>query len=290
VRFESRLVTVRLLPAALAVALSAGLAACGGAAPTAAGPTTPPTTRPPAAATTTPPGVVVTSPAVRPRKAHRPRPAPAVTTTPPRTAAPPTHPPTPTPTVSSRPTVPISTATAPPSSRDYRFPVTGCSVSYGSSHHDYPATDVFAAQGCAFVAVVSGTVDEVSYHDTWSPKVNSGASRGGLSVSIVGTDGVRYYGSHLSAIAAGIAPGAHVHAGQLLGRVGKTGDARYVGTHVHFGISWPTRAGVWWVRRGMVSPYAYLNSWRSGGDLSPRSAVAAAHARYGDVPPCRVDC
>jgi peptidoglycan LD-endopeptidase LytH len=287
VRFESRLVTARLLPAALAVALSASLAACGGGPPSATGrPTAPPaatTTTAPTPAATTP---LVTTPPTRPRKAHRPRPA----ATSPRPTTAPTHQPSPTPTVSSRPTVPISTATAPPSSQDYRFPVTGCSVSYGSSHHDYPATDVFAAQGCAFVAVVSGTVDEVSYHDTWSPKVNSGASRGGLSVSIVGTDGVRYYGSHLSAIAAGIAPGVHVHAGQLLGRVGKTGDARYVGTHVHFGVSWPTRAGIWWVRRGMVSPYAYLNSWRSGGDLSPRSAVAAAHARYGDVPPCRVDC
>ena len=187
--------------------------------------------------------------------------------------------------------MPISTATAPPSSAyDYRFQVTSCSVSYGSSHHDYPATDIFAAKGCHFVAVVSGTVDEVSYHDTWSSKVNDGATRGGLSVSIVGKDGVRYYGSHLSSIASGIAPGVHVHAGQLLGYVGNTGDARYVATHVHFGVSWPTRAGVWWVRRGMVSPYTYLNSWRAGGNRSPRSAVAAEHAQDGDVPPCRVDC
>ncbi|MFL6136282.1 MAG: M23 family metallopeptidase [Frankiaceae bacterium] len=292
-RFDPAL-TGRLLPAALAVALSTGLAACGGgaAAPSAADRSTaPPATT--AVATTTPP-VAPASPSARPRKAHRPRPVvtspkPVPATTAPRPASSPPRP-SPSPTVSSRPTVPISTATAPPSSRDYRFPVVGCSVSYGSSHHDYPATDVFAAQGCAFVAVVSGTVDEVSSSDHWDPKINDGATRGGLSVSIVGADGVRYYGSHLSAIASGIAPGAHVHAGQLLGRVGKTGDAKYVGTHVHFGISWPTRAGVWWVRRGMVSPYAYLSSWRSGGDMSPRSAVAAAHARYGDVPPCRADC
>jgi murein DD-endopeptidase MepM/ murein hydrolase activator NlpD len=173
---------------------------------------------------------------------------------------------------------------------DYRFPVTGCSVSYGPYHHDYPATDVFAARGCSFVAVVAGTVDEVTYVDRWNPKVNSGATRGGLSVSIVGVDGVRYYGSHLSAIAPGIAPGVAVRAGQLLGRVGDSGDARGVGTHVHFGVSWPTRPGVWWVRRGMVSPYAYLNSWRRGGNASPRAAVARLHRDDGDVPPCRADC
>jgi murein DD-endopeptidase MepM/ murein hydrolase activator NlpD len=165
-----------------------------------------------------------------------------------------------------------------------------CSVSYGAAHHDYPATDIFAARGCRFVAVVSGTVDEVSYRDTWTSAENDGATRGGLSVSIVGADGVRYYGSHLSAIASGISPGAHVRAGQLLGLVGNTGDARGIATHVHFGVSWPTRPGVWWVRRGMVSPYDYLNSWRRGGDLSPRAAVRSAHARYGDVPPCRIDC
>jgi murein DD-endopeptidase MepM/ murein hydrolase activator NlpD len=171
----------------------------------------------------------------------------------------------------------------------YVFPVK-CSVSYAHSHHDYPATDIMAARGCAVVAVTTGRIDEVSYTDTWSSKHNDGALRGGLSISIVGDDGVRYYGSHLESIANGIAPGVRVHAGQLIGRVGDSGDARGGPTHLHFGLSWPTKADTWWVRRGMVYPWPYLDSWRAGGSKSPVAAVAALHAQDGDVPPCRVDC
>ena len=173
----------------------------------------------------------------------------------------------------------------------YRFPVAGCRVSYGRSHHDYPATDIFAARGCGFVAPVDGRVDEVSRTDRWSPASNLGADRGGRSVSIVGVDGVRYYGSHLEAVAAGIAPGVRVRAGRLLGRVGNSGSARVTAVHLHFAISWPTRPGVWWIRRGVVYPWRYLDSWRAGGDLSPARAVRAARAAAGrEVPPCQAFC
>jgi murein DD-endopeptidase MepM/ murein hydrolase activator NlpD len=182
---------------------------------------------------------------------------------------------------------PVAIAAAP---AHYVFPVAGCAVNYGAYHHDYPATDILTRKGCRFVATTSGVVDEVSSKDTWNPATNIGAVRGGLSVSIVGDDGVRYYGSHLQAIAPGIRHGVRVKAGQLLGYVGNSGDARYVATHVHYGISWPTRAGIWWVRRGWISPYRYLNSWRAGGQLSPKAAVAAAHKAAGDVPRCRAEC
>ena len=70
-------------------------------------------------------------------------------------------------------------------------------MSYGRSHHDYPATDIFAARGCTVVAPVTGRVDEVSTVDRWSSSTDRGADRGGRFFSIVGDDGVRYYGSHL---------------------------------------------------------------------------------------------
>ena len=88
-----------------------------------------------------------------------------------------------------------------------------------------------------------------------------------------------------------IAPGARVRAGQTLGRIDNSGDARYVPTHLHFGISWPTRDGVWWVRRGTVYPWPYLDSWRAGGNRSPALAVRAALAAAGRrVPPCHSGC
>jgi murein DD-endopeptidase MepM/ murein hydrolase activator NlpD len=170
----------------------------------------------------------------------------------------------------------------------YAFPIRGCRATYGHSHHDYPATDVFAARGCAVVSPVDGVVDEVSTVDRWSSRTNRGADRGGIAFSVVGTDGVRYYGSHLSTVR--VRPGQRVRAGQQVGTVGSTGSARGLAPHLHFGISWPTRHGVWWVRRGEVYPWPYLDSWRAGGRRSPAAAVAAKHRRLGDVPPCTSYC
>jgi murein DD-endopeptidase MepM/ murein hydrolase activator NlpD len=173
----------------------------------------------------------------------------------------------------------------------YRFPVAGCRAQYGGSHHDYPAADMFTGRGCAFVAPVAGRVDEVTRRDRWDQASDRGADRGGRSVSLVGVDGVRYYGSHLEAVAPGIAPGVTVRAGQPLGRIGNSGSARVTAVHLHFAISWPTRPGIWWVRRGMIPPAPYLDSWRAGGNLSPVRAVRAARAEAGrEVPACQARC
>jgi peptidoglycan LD-endopeptidase LytH len=202
---------------------------------------------------------------------------------------------------SGRPSGPATAplATAAPTSRSgaeparvrYVFPVAGCRASYGHVHHDYPATDVFAARGCAFVAPVDGRGDEVSRVDRWDPATDRASERGGLSVSLVGVDGVRYYGSHLMSVAPGVAPGLEVRAGRVLGRVGNTGNARDTASHLHFGISWPTPRGVWWVRRGVLYPWPYLDAWRRGRDRSPAAAVRAARARAGaTVPACTAAC
>ncbi|MFM9151797.1 MAG: M23 family metallopeptidase [Candidatus Planktophila sp.] len=167
----------------------------------------------------------------------------------------------------------------------YIFPVAGCEVNYARAHHDYPATDILAKAGCAFVAPIDGVIDEVNRVDTWSGKVNAGITRGGLSVSLIGVDGVRYYGSHLKSIYKTIEPGLQVKAGQRLGSVGATGSARGTSPHLHFGISWPTPADIWWVRRGAVLPWKYLDAWKAGKDLSPAKAVAAALKKSGEIPP-----
>jgi murein DD-endopeptidase MepM/ murein hydrolase activator NlpD len=124
----------------------------------------------------------------------------------------------------------------------YIFPVAGCEANYARAHHDYAATDILTKAGCKFVAPIDGVVDEVNRTDNWSGKTNLGIDRGGLYVSIIGTDGVRYYGSHLRSIPASIQPGLSVKAGRLLGSIGSTGSARGTAPHLHFGISWPTPA------------------------------------------------
>ena len=178
--------------------------------------------------------------------------------------------------------LPLSSANAAPI---YVFPVAGCEVNYARAHHDYAATDILAKAGCKFVAPINGVVDEVNRTDIWSGKTNLGIDRGGLYVSIIGEDGVRYYGSHLRSIPASIQPGVIIKAGRLLGAIGSTGSARGTAPHLHFGISWPTPPQTWWVRRGEVLPWKYLDAWKTGKDLSPVKEVNARKLKVGEIPP-----
>jgi murein DD-endopeptidase MepM/ murein hydrolase activator NlpD len=178
--------------------------------------------------------------------------------------------------------LPISSASAAPV---YIFPVAGCEVNYARAHHDYAATDIVTKAGCKFISPIDGVIDEVNRVDTWKSPPNLGITRGGLSVSLIGADGVRYYGSHLRSIPASIQPAVQVKAGRVLGAVGSTGSARGTAPHLHFGISWPTPADIWWVRRGEVLPWKYLDAWKKGKDLSPVKEVAARKAKRGEIPP-----
>ena len=177
---------------------------------------------------------------------------------------------------------PLSSASALPK---YTFPVADCEVNYARAHHDYAATDILAKAGCKFVAPISGVVDEVNREDRWRKPPNNGIDRGGLSVSIIGTDGVRYYGSHLKWIPKNIQPGVAVTVGQVLGSVGSTGSARGTAPHLHFGISWPTPPDIWWIRRGEVLPWRYLDSWKKGKDRSPVKEVQARKLKMGEIYP-----
>jgi len=181
---------------------------------------------------------------------------PAPTTTAPTTTATPstTAPPAPT-------TVPVARHVFPVR------PVDACS--YGDGHHDYPATDIFCPVGSTFVAVTDGVIDFVSRDDRWDPAVDDPATRGGRSVAVVGDDGVRYYGSHLSSVAPGIEPGVRVVAGQPLGATGDSGNAAGTDPHLHFGLSRPTTPDDWEVRRGEVNPFPYLERWRQGLPATP---------------------
>jgi murein DD-endopeptidase MepM/ murein hydrolase activator NlpD len=172
------------------------------------------------------------------------------------------------------PTGPPATASPP------RFPVAG-RVSYGPFHHDYPATDIFGRCGARVVAPAAGVVLEVARRDRWDPATDRGPDRGGRSFSLRGADEVRYYGSHLKAVRPGLRAGSTVQAGDTLGRVGHSGDARGIACHLHFGLSPVCRGtGDWRVRRGVVAPYPFLRSWQRGGQRSPAATVRRWEARH----------
>jgi murein DD-endopeptidase MepM/ murein hydrolase activator NlpD len=159
------------------------------------------------------------------------------------------------------------------------FPVVG-KYSYAHVHHDYPATDIITACGNEVRAATSGVILEVTRVDHWKASVDAGATRGGLSVSIKGDDGLRYYGSHMEAINKNIQPGVRVTAGESLGKIGQTGDAS--ACHLHFGISPICKGtGDWWIQRGVVWPWPYLDSWRSGGHKSPVAEIKTWQNKHG---------
>jgi peptidoglycan LD-endopeptidase LytH len=157
----------------------------------------------------------------------------------------------------------------------YVFPFSGREVSYGTTHHDYPAVDVFGC-GADVLAPTSGSVVEVGLVDRWDPSVDDPATRGGIFVSMLGDDGVRYYVAHLASTT--VTPDETVEAGSRLGVMGQTGNARNSACHTHLGISWPCPGGEWQVRRGEIWPAPYLDAWRTGEQRSPATDVAALAA------------
>jgi peptidoglycan hydrolase-like protein with peptidoglycan-binding domain len=86
--------------------------------------------------------------------------------------------------------------------------------------------DIAAKEGNALYAVVSGTVTKV-----YSPASDALAGNG---LRITRPDGTYVFYAHLSALAEGIAVGTAVTAGQLVGYVGKTGNAGL--PHLHLEV------------------------------------------------------
>ncbi len=174
----------------------------------------------------------------------------------------------------------LAAAGKPAARYKYVFPVRAAKASFHKTHSGYPATDIFAACGKPVLATTGGVVLEISKVDRYVKGKPAGPHNGGKFVAIKGDDGVRYYGSHLSKVQSGIKPGVRVKAGQVLGKVGRTGNASGV-CHLHYGISPPCKkAGDWRVRRGVVWPAKYLSSWRKGGQKSPAAAVQAWNKKH----------
>ena len=93
------------------------------------------------------------------------------------------------------------------------------------SAHWHQGTDIFATYGTPLIASENGTV----------ARIGTG-TLGGNKLWVVGESGTEYYYAHLSAFAAGLSDGMRVTAGQLVGYVGDTGNARGTSPHLHFEI------------------------------------------------------
>lgn len=85
---------------------------------------------------------------------------------------------------------------------------------------------------------------------------------GGLSVSILGDDGLRYFYTHLDSIPAGLAAGQRVHLLDVIGYVGNSGNASGGPTHLHFAVYAPTSDGSAWMA---FDPTPHLIDRSSGG-------------------------
>jgi murein DD-endopeptidase MepM/ murein hydrolase activator NlpD len=85
--------------------------------------------------------------------------------------------------------------------------------------------DIFARRGTPVVAAASGEVVRIG-HDRL----------GGNVVWVAGEGARMYYYAHLMQFRDGLHVGEQVRAGETLGRVGNTGNARDTPPHLHFGI------------------------------------------------------
>ena len=92
-----------------------------------------------------------------------------------------------------------------------------------SGGRTHKGTDIFAPMGSPAYAVTAGVVTRTS-----------SSANGGLGLYLRGNDGNEYYYAHMSSFTS--SPGQRVSAGQMVARVGDTGNARGGAPHIHFEI------------------------------------------------------
>ena len=110
----------------------------------------------------------------------------------------------------------------------------GAARSQGRSHE---GIDIFAARGTPIQSTTQGIVRKVGENNL-----------GGRVVVIVGPGGAGHYYAHLEDYA-DIAPNDWVNAGDIIGYVGDSGNAKGTPPHVHYGI---------YINGSAVNPYPYL--------------------------------
>ena len=148
----------------------------------------------------------------------------------------------------------------------YVFPFAKVAVQYPKDHLHYPAVDV---EGCyaRILAPTAGVISQLHRLDKWTPENDSPGTRGGLSITVQGDDGVRYFFSHLGRIK--VVKNQRVSAGDWIGVMGSSGNARVTRCHTHLGMSRVCPVVEAFLLQGEIWPQKYLKAWRAGRQLSP---------------------
>lgn len=160
-----------------------------------------------------------------------------------------------------------NTAHAENESQTYVFPFSKVPVHYPRDHVGYPAVDV---EGCyaRLHAPTAGTITNIRRRDKWTKLADLPGTRGGLTITLIGDDGVRYYFSHLGRVK--VTLNQRVTAGDWIGVAGSSGNARITRCHTHFGISRVCPRAEVYLLQGEIWPQKYLDAWRKGQQLSPK--------------------
>jgi hypothetical protein len=154
----------------------------------------------------------------------------------------------------------------------YTFPVRG-STSFSRYRPGFPAIDIYAGCGSTVVAPVGGEVKSLVRKDTWSSTNDTADTKPGVELTLVGPGNVRYVFSHLKSVPYSVQPNQYLSTGTVMATAGNSGNAGSEPCGARVSISPACGPLSWWLKPGGVSPYPYLESWKSGGNSSPVKAV-----------------
>jgi murein DD-endopeptidase MepM/ murein hydrolase activator NlpD len=140
----------------------------------------------------------------------------------------------------------------------YVFPVDdGASYvdTYGANRNDvydgwHHGDDLFARLGTPIVAVANGKLSLVGWNRL-----------GGWRLWLTDGDGNSFYYAHLAGYSRWVLSHPNVRAGQVVGFLGRTGDAFTTPPHLHFEIHPQTLLSLGY--DGAVDPTDYLKKWRT---------------------------
>ena len=148
------------------------------------------------------------------------------------------------------------------STKGYVFPVFGPATfgdTFGAPRADivsgwHHGEDIFAPLGTPVVAVADGTVHTVGLNEI-----------GVWRLWLRDEQGNEFYYAHLSAYSPLAVEGTHVHAGDVLGFLGESGDADGGLPHLHFEIHPVALLSLGY--DGVIAPYPFLVAWKRAQDV-----------------------